>query len=46
MVLDDDHRVAGVNELLQNFEQFMNVGKMQSGRRLIENIDRLSGRAF
>ena len=45
-MFDDDDRVAGIDELLQHFEQLVNIGKMQAGRRLVENVDRLAGRPF
>jgi hypothetical protein len=44
VVLDDDDRVAGVDELLQHVEQPADVREVQAGRRLVEDVDRLAGR--
>lgn len=46
IVLDDDHRVAVVDEAVQHAEQPMNVGEMQAGRRFVEQINRAAGRTF
>ena len=39
MVLDDNHRLAGVDEPVQQVEQLLDVGEVQAGRRLVEDID-------
>src|SRR5205085_9171862 len=36
IMLDHDQRVPGIAELHQDLEQFLDVGEMQSGRRLVE----------
>jgi hypothetical protein len=46
MVFDHDNRVPGVDQLLQHLEQLVHVGKVKSGRRLIQNIDRLTRRTL
>ena len=40
MVLDDQHGVSQIHKPLQHVEQFSHVVKMQSRRRLIENVER------
>ncbi len=35
VVLDDDDGVAGVDQLVQHFEQFFNVFEMQPGCRFV-----------
>ena len=42
IVLDDDHRVAEIDEPIQHFEQLVNVVEVQAGRRLIEDVQRAS----
>ena len=44
VVLDDDHRVAVVDEALQRLEQLLDVGEVQAGRRLVEDVERLARR--
>jgi ABC-type lipopolysaccharide export system ATPase subunit len=44
VVLDHDHRVTGVDESLERLEQLVDVGEMQPGRRLVENVERLARR--
>ena len=39
MVLDDDDRLAGVDEPVEQAEQLLDVGEMEAGRRLVENVD-------
>ena len=41
VVLDDDDRVALIDELVQNVEQLVRVLEMQPGRRLVEDVERL-----
>ena len=45
-MLDDNDRVACVHQLLQNIHKPVDICDMQTGGRLIENIDGLAGRAF
>ena len=42
-MFNDNDRIAAVRQSAQNFDQLMDIGKMQSRRRLIQNVDRLSG---
>ncbi|MGC4070109.1 MAG: hypothetical protein QM784_36720 [Polyangiaceae bacterium] len=43
VVLDDHDRVAGVDQLLQHFEQAMDVREVQARRRLVEQVQRAAG---
>ena len=43
VVLDDQHGVAGLDKSVQNLEQQLDVGEMEPGRRLVEEIQRASG---
>ncbi len=43
IVLDHDHGVAGVDKVVQHFEQQADVGKVQAGGRLVEQIERAAG---
>ena len=40
VVLDHQHRVAGVDEVVQHLEQQLDVGEVQAGRRLVEQVQR------
>jgi hypothetical protein len=42
-VLDHEHRVAGVDEPLQHLEQLLDVGEVQAGGRLVEDVERAPG---
>ena len=42
IVLDHEHRVAAVDEPLQHLEQLLDVGEVQPGRRLVEDVERLA----
>ncbi len=42
IVFDDDHAVTTFYQLLQDNEQPFHVGTVQTGRRFIENIERLA----
>jgi hypothetical protein len=44
VVLDHEHGVAGVDEPLQHLEQLLDVGEVEAGRRLVEDVERLAGR--
>src|SRR5271166_3422665 len=39
VVLDDDDRLAGVDEPVQQAEQLLDVGEVQPGGRLVEDVD-------
>ena len=41
VVLDQHHGVAGVDETVQRLEQPLDVGQMQTRRRLVEDVDRV-----
>ena len=42
IVLNNDHRVSGINQTIQHFYQLMHIGNMQAGSRLVQNINGLS----
>jgi hypothetical protein len=42
VVLDDQHRVASIDESLEHLEQHSHVVEMQTGRRLVEEEERRS----
>ena len=44
IVLDDDDRIALIDQFVQHFKQLRHVVEMQAGCRLIENIERTAGR--
>ena len=46
VVLDDQDRVALVDERLQHPEQLVHVLEVQAGRRLVQHVDRAPGRAL
>src|SRR6188472_74265 len=39
VMLDDNHGLAGVDEPVQQVEQLLDVGEVQAGRWLVEDID-------
>ena len=39
VVLDDDDRLAGVHEPVEQAEQLLDVGEVQAGGRLVEDVD-------
>ena len=45
VVLDDDDRVALVDELVEHIQQLARVFEMQTGRRLVEDVERPPGAA-
>ena len=45
-MLDHDDRVAVLSKSLQNIDQLVDIRKVESGRRLIENVNRPAGRAL
>jgi hypothetical protein len=44
-VLDDHDRVATIRQPLKHAEQAFYVGKVQTGRGLVEDVKRATGRA-
>src|SRR6266567_5442682 len=46
VVLDDEHRVAEINEALQDVEEFSHVVKVQAGGGLVEDIESAAGLAL
>ena len=46
VVFDDQHRVAGVDKVVQDLEQQLDIGKMQARRRLVQQVQRPAGAAF
>ena len=44
VVLDHEHGVAAVDEPLEHLEQLLDVGEVQPGRRLVEDVQRAAGR--
>ena len=42
VVLNHQHRVARIDQALQHIEQLADVLKMKAGRRLVQNIERLT----
>ena len=45
VVLDHEHRVAVVDQPVEHLEQLLDVGEVEAGRRLVEEVERLPGRA-
>src|SRR5277367_286834 len=45
VVLDHNHRVALVDQLVQHFEQLRDVVEMQAGGRLVQDVERAPGGA-
>ena len=43
IVLNYDDRIPRVDQAMQNVQKFFHIVKMQSGGRLIQNIERISG---
>jgi hypothetical protein len=39
VVLDDDDRLAGVDEPVEQAEQLLDVGEVQAAGRLVEDVD-------
>ena len=42
VVLDDDDRVAGVDQPVELRHQPLDVGRVQAGRRLVEHVERVA----
>src|SRR5699024_2004572 len=45
VVLDDDHRVATLGQPLQNIDQPVNVGDVQAGGGLVQDVEGFAGGA-
>ncbi len=43
IMLDNNYGISTVTKSAKNIHQTMNIGEMKSGRRFIQNVDRLSG---
>jgi len=39
VVLDDDDRLAGVDEPVEQAEQLLDVGEVEAGGRLVEDVE-------
>jgi len=39
VVLDHDHRLAGVDEPVEQAEQLLDVGEVEAGGRLVQDVD-------
>ena len=39
VVFDDDHGLAGVDEAVEQTEQLLDIGEMEAGGRLVEDVD-------
>ena len=46
IVLNDQHGVAIVDEAMQNFQQLLDIHKVETRRGFIQQVDRAAGRAF
>lgn len=46
IVLNHHNGVALIAQFMQYVEQLLNIGEVQTGGRLVENIQRLPGAAF
>ena len=46
IMLDHNDRITAFCQALQNIDQLMNICKMQTGRRFIQNIYRSAGTSF
>ena len=44
-MLNDDHRVAGINQPTENFEQLLDIGEVEAGGGLVEDVQRAAGGA-
>ncbi len=44
VVLDHEHRVALLDEPVEDLEQLLDVGEVETGRRLVEQVERPAGR--
>src|SRR6185295_1047100 len=46
VVLDDQHRVAGVAQAVQDVQQHLDVVEVQAGGGLVEDVERAAGVAL
>ncbi len=46
IMFDHQHGIAGIDEIMQHLEQQFDIGEMQPGGRLIEQIERAAGAFF
>ena len=46
VVLDDDHRIAALDQRMQDAQQAVDVFKVQTGGRLVQDIERAARGAF
>ncbi len=44
-MLDDHHGVALIHELVEHLQELLDVREVQAGRRLVEDVEGLAGRA-
>ena len=45
-MFDDHDGVALIAQLMQHVKQLLDIGKVQAGGRLVQNVERLTGAAF
>ena len=45
-MLDHQHRVAGVDQPLEDLQEALDVGEVEAGRRLVEDVERAAGGAL
>ena len=45
-MLDDDHGISLIHQLLENLEKHLYIIKMQTSRRFIKDVQGISGTAF
>ncbi len=45
IVLDDDDRVTGIHQPVQDLQQFLHVGDMQADRWLVQDVESAAGGA-
>ncbi len=43
VVLDDEDRVARVDEPMEDLEELLDIGEMEAGRRLVEDVQGPAG---
>src|SRR4029079_18423342 len=44
-VLDDEDRIAAIDQPMEDLEELLDVGEVETGRRLVEDVEGPSGRA-
>ena len=44
VVFNDDERVSGIAQFHQNVQKFFDIGEMETGRRLVQNMHGSAGR--